>query len=186
LEFADTILVEHAIANREGELVQGGAFCAETGVHTGRSLKDKFVVADVQTENPSGGKEWPALKSIFSFCSTISLRTPKARPLCARPLAAPIRNTASRSASITSWRGTRCSSARCSFARIAPSSHTTSRTSPFCRCRPSKPIPMPRRAQRTIAIDFTRRIILIGGTSYAGEMKKSVFTTLNYYLPAEA
>ena len=45
---------------------------------------------------------------------------------------------------------------------------------------------MPRRAQRTIAIDFTRRIILIGGTSYAGEMKKSVFTTLNYYLPAEA
>src|SRR6201998_3029213 len=46
----DTILVEHAIANREGELVQGGAFCAETGVHTGRSPKDKFVVADAQTE----------------------------------------------------------------------------------------------------------------------------------------
>ena len=37
-----------------------------------------------------------------------------------------------------------------------------------------------------IALDFTRRIILIGGTSYAGEMKKSVFTTLNYYLPAES
>ena len=37
-----------------------------------------------------------------------------------------------------------------------------------------------------IAIDFNRRIILIGGTSYAGEMKKSVFTTLNYYLPAES
>jgi len=46
----DTILVEQAIANREGELVQGGAFCAETGVHTGRSPKDKFVVADAQTE----------------------------------------------------------------------------------------------------------------------------------------
>ena len=46
----DTILVEHAIVNREGELVQGGAFCAETGVHTGRSPKDKFVVADAQTE----------------------------------------------------------------------------------------------------------------------------------------
>ena len=41
------------------------------------------------------------------------------------------------------------------------------------------------RSETVIALDFTRRIILIGGTSYAGEMKKSVFTTLNYYLPAE-
>jgi phosphoenolpyruvate carboxykinase (ATP) len=46
----DTALVEHAIASGEGFLVEGGAFCAETGVHTGRSPKDKFVVADAQTE----------------------------------------------------------------------------------------------------------------------------------------
>ena len=42
------------------------------------------------------------------------------------------------------------------------------------------------RSETVIALDFNRRIILIGGTSYAGEMKKSVFTTLNYYLPAES
>ena len=36
-----------------------------------------------------------------------------------------------------------------------------------------------------VAIDFTRKIVLICGSSYAGEMKKSVFTTLNFYLPAE-
>jgi phosphoenolpyruvate carboxykinase (ATP) len=36
-----------------------------------------------------------------------------------------------------------------------------------------------------VAIDFTRKIVLICGTSYAGEMKKSVFTTLNFYLPAQ-
>ena len=42
------------------------------------------------------------------------------------------------------------------------------------------------RSETVVAIDFSRRIILIGGTSYAGEMKKSVFTTLNYYLPAES
>jgi phosphoenolpyruvate carboxykinase (ATP) len=34
-----------------------------------------------------------------------------------------------------------------------------------------------------IACDFTRKIVLIGGTSYAGEMKKSVFTMLNFLLP---
>ena len=36
------------------------------------------------------------------------------------------------------------------------------------------------RTETVVAIDFTKRVILIGGTSYAGEMKKSVFTTLNY------
>src|SRR5215471_8680090 len=46
----DAALVERAIAKSEGSLVYGGAFCAETGVHTGRSPKDKFVVTDAQTE----------------------------------------------------------------------------------------------------------------------------------------
>jgi phosphoenolpyruvate carboxykinase (ATP) len=36
-----------------------------------------------------------------------------------------------------------------------------------------------------IAVDLERRLVLIGGTSYAGEMKKSVFTALNYLLPAK-
>ena len=41
------------------------------------------------------------------------------------------------------------------------------------------------RTDTVIAIDFTKKIILIGNSSYAGEMKKSVFTTLNFYLPAQ-
>ena len=41
------------------------------------------------------------------------------------------------------------------------------------------------RSDTVIAIDFTKKIILIGNSSYAGEMKKSVFTTLNFYLPAQ-
>jgi phosphoenolpyruvate carboxykinase (ATP) len=40
------------------------------------------------------------------------------------------------------------------------------------------------RTDTIIAIDTTKKIILIGN-SYAGEMKKSVFTTLNFYLPAQ-
>ena len=38
-------------------------------------------------------------------------------------------------------------------------------------------------AQTVIAVNFTKKLILIGGTSYAGEMKKSVFTIMNYLLP---
>src|SRR5690606_37282417 len=40
------------------------------------------------------------------------------------------------------------------------------------------------RSETVIAIDFSRMLVLIGGTAYAGEMKKSVFTALNYLLPA--
>ena len=48
---SDTLLVEHAIRNGEGSIVHGGAFCAETGHHTGRSPKDKHTVVDATTEN---------------------------------------------------------------------------------------------------------------------------------------
>jgi phosphoenolpyruvate carboxykinase (ATP) len=41
------------------------------------------------------------------------------------------------------------------------------------------------RSETVIAIDLTRMIVLIGGTAYAGEMKKSVFTALNYLLPSK-
>ena len=46
----DAPLYEHAIARQEGSIVQGGALCVETGIHTGRSPKDKFVVCDESTE----------------------------------------------------------------------------------------------------------------------------------------
>src|SRR5262249_42713129 len=47
---SEPALYEHAIAGGEAQVVQGGALAAETGVHTGRSPKDKFVVCDESTE----------------------------------------------------------------------------------------------------------------------------------------
>ena len=42
------------------------------------------------------------------------------------------------------------------------------------------------RSETVIAIDFMQRLILIGGTGYAGEMKKAVFTILNFVLPQQS
>ena len=44
-------LYEHAIAKGEAQLIQGGAINADTGIHTGRSPKDKHTVRDASTEN---------------------------------------------------------------------------------------------------------------------------------------
>src|SRR3546814_4748492 len=41
------------------------------------------------------------------------------------------------------------------------------------------------RSETVIAVNFTEKLILIGGTQYAGEMKKSVFGVLNYLLPVK-
>ena len=48
---AEAALYEHALRRREAVLTAGGALSADTGVHTGRSPKDKFVVLDPMTEN---------------------------------------------------------------------------------------------------------------------------------------
>ena len=45
------VLYEHAVAAHEASVVEGGALCAETGAHTGRSPKDKHTVVDALTEN---------------------------------------------------------------------------------------------------------------------------------------
>src|SRR4029450_13059410 len=39
------------------------------------------------------------------------------------------------------------------------------------------------RSEVVIALNFAKRLVLIGGTSYAGEIKKSVFSTMHYFLP---
>ncbi len=44
-------LVEHALTRGEAHLIKGGALAADTGHHTGRSPKDKFIVRDAETEN---------------------------------------------------------------------------------------------------------------------------------------
>ena len=117
-------------------------------------------------------------------------RTPKARS-CSRRIstAAPIRNTASRSASSPNcaWhslfiRQLLIRPARAELAGFVPELTIVDMPS----FKPDAKRHGGREGSDTmVAIDFTRKIVLICGSSYAGEMKKSVFTTLNFYLPAQ-
>jgi phosphoenolpyruvate carboxykinase (ATP) len=183
-------LYEHALANHEGYLVQGGALCAETGVHTGRSPKDKFVVCDEHTEKTiwwdKNGKLTPAQ---FDLLHQDFLEHAKGRQLYVQDLyggADPKYRIKARVFTELAWHSL--------FIRtllIRPDRSELLHYVPDFTivCLPSFKADPKRhgvRSETVIAIDFTRRVILIGGSYYAGEMKKSVFTTLNYYLPAES
>jgi phosphoenolpyruvate carboxykinase (ATP) len=184
-------LYEHAVANKEAEIVEGGAICAETGHHTGRSPKDKHTVVDALTENTvwwDGNRKMS--KENFDSLYQDFLAHTKGMKLYAQDLyggADPKYRIKTRVFCELAWHSL--------FIRtmlIRPSQDELKGFSPELTIidLPSFKPDAKRHGGREgsdtmVAIDFTRKIVLICGSSYAGEMKKSVFTTLNYYLPAK-
>ena len=186
----DTALYEHAIRNGEGTIVEGGALCAETGVHTGRSPKDKFVVCDESTQDTiwweKNGKLTPAQ---FDLLLNDFLAHASGKELFAQDLyggADPAYRIKARVFTELAWHSLfiRSLLRRPELAEIA---HYTPDFTILClptfKADPKK---HGVRSETVIALNLAKRMILIGGSFYAGEMKKSVFTTLNYYLPAES
>jgi phosphoenolpyruvate carboxykinase (ATP) len=182
-------LYEHAIRNGEASIVAGGALCAETGVHTGRSPKDKHTVVDAQTEHTVW---WDGNRKItqaqFVLLYNDFLAHARGKQLYAQDLyggANPKYRIKTRVYTELAWHSL--------FIRqllIRPVEpelddfvpEFTIVDLPSFKADPQR---HGVRSDTIIAIDFTRKIILIGNSSYAGEMKKSVFTALNFYLPAQ-
>src|SRR4051794_2780805 len=185
------VLYEHAIAAREGAVVQGGPFCAETGHHTGRSPKDKHTVVDATTENTvwwEGNRK--QTQQQFETLYQDFLAHARGMKLFAQDLyggADPKYRIKVRVFTELAWHSL--------FIRqllIRPELAELSSFAPEMTIvdLPSFKPDAKRHGGREgsdtmLAIDFTRKIVLICGSSYAGEMKKSVFTALNFYLPAQ-
>jgi phosphoenolpyruvate carboxykinase (ATP) len=189
--FPDTLLVEHAIRNGEGSVVQGGAFCAVTGHHTGRSPKDKHTMVDATTENTvwwDGNRKQS--KQHFDNLLADFIAHAKGKTLFAQDLyggADPQYRIKARVFTELAWhslfiRQLLIRPERAELASYVPDMTIVDMPS----FKPDAKRHGGREGSDTmVAIDFTRKIVLICGSSYAGEMKKSVFTTLNFYLPAQ-
>lgn len=182
-------LYEHAIAGGEAKLSAGGALVAETGTHTGRSPKDKFTVRDATTEKSVW---WSSNKSItaeqFETLRKDFVAHAKGKTLYAQDLY----GGADRKFSIKTrvftefaWHSLfiRQLLIRPELAELA--SFTPELTIVDLPTFKADPKRHGVGSETVIALDLARRIVLIGGTQYAGEMKKSVFTTLNYLLPEQ-
>ena len=183
-------LYEYAIAAKEGHVVEGGAFCAETGVHTGRSPKDKFVVCDDSTEKTiwweKNGKLSPAQ---FDVLLNDFLEHAKGKQLFAQDLyggADPKYRIKARVFTELAWHSLFIKSLLIRPDRKDIPGYVPDFTILCLPTFKADPKKHSVRSETIIALNLTKRMILIGGSFYAGEMKKSVFTTLNYYLPAES
>ena len=184
-------LYEHAVAAGEANIVAGGALCAETGHHTGRSPKDKHTVVDALTEKSvwwDGNRKLS--KEHFENLLQDMLAHCRSKKLFAQDLyggADPTYRIKVRVFNELAWHSL--------FIRtllIRPNQFEVETFTPEMTILdlPSFKPDARRHGGREgsdtmVAIDFTRKIVLICGSSYAGEMKKSVFTTLNFYLPAQ-
>ncbi|WP_188607872.1 phosphoenolpyruvate carboxykinase [Chelatococcus reniformis] len=181
-------LYEEALRRNEAQLVRGGALLAETGVHTGRSPKDKFVVRDASTENEVWWDNNGAISpDQFKTLLDDFLAHAQGKELFAQDLyggADPAHRVKARVFTEYAWhslfiRNLLIRPERAEVPGFAP--ELTIIDLPSFKADPAR---HGVRSETVIAIDFSRKIVLIGGTSYAGEMKKSVFTYLNYVLPA--
>lgn len=184
-------LVEETILRGEGMLADTGALMVDTGEFTGRSPKDKFVVKDSNTEKHVW---WGDVNNEFSTEKFNALYNRIMGYLQGKELyvrdayagADPAHRIKLRVINENPWHNLFCNNL---FLR--PDQAELDNPADFnpewhiinaCGFKADAAIDGTRQHNFTI-IDFTRKVILIGGSAYTGEMKKGIFTVLNYVLP---
>jgi phosphoenolpyruvate carboxykinase (ATP) len=184
-------LVEMAIVRGEGVLAADGPLVVKTGSHTGRSAHDKFIVRDDTTEDTiwwgqsnkaMSPDHFAALKADF-LAALAEKETLFAQDLFGG--SQPDHRVNVRVITEFAWHSLFIRTLLVRPAADALASFIPEFTIidlPSFRADPAR---HGCRSETVVAVNFTDKLILIGGTAYAGEMKKSVFGILNYKLPAE-
>ncbi|WP_347267789.1 phosphoenolpyruvate carboxykinase [Paracoccus sp. (in: a-proteobacteria)] len=180
-------LIQAAIERGEGKLGLGGTFLATTGAHTGRSPKDKHVVRTPSVENSIWWENnRPMQPEAFDRLHADMLEHMKGKDYFVQDLyggADPALRLDVRVVTELAWHGLfiRHLLRRPAAAELA--SFVPGFTIINCPSFKADPARHGCRSETVIALNFDKKLILIGNTAYAGENKKSVFTLLNYLLP---
>jgi phosphoenolpyruvate carboxykinase (ATP) len=182
-------LYEESVRRGEGQVAKNGPLVVRTGIHTGRSAGDKFVVRDASTENTVW---WDNNKSMtpaqFDALYADMMAHAEGRELFAKDLFGGADLTHRISVRVVTeyaWH-----SLFVHQLLIRPTAEELKGFDPeFAIIDLPSFAADPKKhgcvSETVIAVNFAKKLILIGGTSYAGEMKKSVFTIMNYLLPAK-
>lgn len=182
-------LYEEALRRGEGVIAENGPLVCRTGPHTGRSPNDKFLVKEPSSE---GAIAWGAVNRPMDAAHFDTLERDILASLHGAELfvqdcyagADPNYRLNIRVINELAWHNL---FARHLFignpnARAADAPQFTVVDAPGFK---ADPVRHGTRSDVVIAMNFAKRLVLIGGTSYAGEMKKSIFSALNYLLPLQ-
>lgn len=184
-------LFQTAIRRGEGEFADMGPFVAITSPHTGRSPNDKFVVRDPQSEiDVDWGKVNQSLapEKYELLLSDVRGHLNEARQLIVQDLycgADPAYRLSVRYVSPSAWH---MAFVRNMFIRPELSDLPTFDPNFTVLHAPefqATPLVHGTRSGTFIVLNLAARTILIGGTRYAGELKKAMFTVMNYLLPKQ-
>jgi len=183
-------LYEKALQRQEVILTADGAMVACTGAHTGRSPNDKFVVRDAATEADInwGPVNQPFAPAQFDALKARMIEWLKKREVFTQDLfvgADPAYRMPLRVIGTQAWHSL--------FARnmfIRPDANATAEHNPeFTVIHApdfrADPAIDGTRSEVFVVLNFTQKLVLIGGTAYAGEVKKSIFSVMNYLMPAK-
>ncbi|MEP7198943.1 MAG: phosphoenolpyruvate carboxykinase (ATP) [Chloroflexota bacterium] len=183
-------LYEHVARRNEGLVASGGPLVVKTGAHTGRSPKDKFIVREPSCE---AHVDWGEINQPFdpdqfdALCARVVAHLGQ-RDLYVEDMYAGADERYRLSVRFIMENAWQAMFVRNLLIRPTASQVTTFQpqftvlTAPSFEADPARD---GTRSKTFIIIHLAKRLILIGGTSYAGENKKCIFTLLNYLLPLQ-
>jgi phosphoenolpyruvate carboxykinase (ATP) len=182
-------LVEHALRRHEGRLSDHGAFAAETPPHTGRSAKDKFLVDEPSSTADLWWDQNKRMKpedfdrlhaDVRAYLSDSELYLQDLYGGADPASRLPVRFFTPSAWHALFVRNMFIRPERAELAAFEP--RFTVLHAPEFEASPEK---HGCRTTTVIAINFAKQLVIIAGTRYAGEMKKSIFTILNYLMPKQ-
>ncbi|MEP5612354.1 MAG: phosphoenolpyruvate carboxykinase (ATP) [Cyclobacteriaceae bacterium] len=183
-------LIEETLKNNEGVLTSTGALMCDTGKFTGRSPKDRFIVEDEKTKDSVwwGNINIPFSPENFDKLYQKMLKFVEDKKVYVREAYAGADKTHRLRVRVINTMAWHNLFAYNMFLR--PEDYKLKEFDPnfTILCVPefeADPEVDGTRQSNFAIVNFTKRMIIIGGTAYSGEMKKGIFSVLNYLLPHE-
>jgi phosphoenolpyruvate carboxykinase (ATP) len=190
MNLSPAVLIEHAVRRGEGTLTSGGAFVGRTVPHTGRSPDDKFVVKEPTSEERVwwGKVNAPLDADRFELLANDVRQHLAQQDLFVSDLWAGADREYRlnvRFVSPSAWHSVFVNN----MFLIPPADARQDFDPGFTVLHAPEFEASPERhgcrSSTVIALDFGQRMIVIAGTRYAGELKKSIFTVMNYLMPQQ-
>lgn len=185
-----TELIEHALSRKEAFLTSTGALMADTGTFTGRAPQDRFIVMDEKTKDSVwwGDVNIPFDETKFDLLLEKMKHHLSTKDLFVRHAHAgadPDYQLNLKVINTLAWHNLFCYNM---FLRPSKEELKSFKSDFTIICAPefqANPEIDGTRNPNFAILNLTKRMILIGGTAYAGEMKKGIFSVLNFILPYE-